>query len=309
MPVVSKRFVTVCVLVGMTVVLAPAAEARSARTALPLVPRRTALVISVDVAALKGSTVFRRLLGRLSRQTALKPALEVLRRGAGIDIHSQVSALVVALAPDFERSKQVALFIDAKTDHKRLVAFAKRSDPRFKQLRWRGVTYYRIANEIEVAFLGRFTVLAGRGYMATIIDTRAGIAPSLASAPGFRAMITGAQRQRSLWAVFDLPRTVRAALAKHLGKHGVHSVMLSAGFASGLDLQLRIATGSAAETRTLAAKVRAWLTSTGSVARTMFGFPSLRSLKVSAGKRTIDVAGHLSPAQLAPFTRSLLNVL
>jgi len=293
----------------MAAMLAPAAEAGSARTALPLVPRRTALVISVDVAALKGSTVFRRLLGRLSRQTALKPALEVLRRGAGLDIRNQVSAIVVSLAPDFERSKQVALFLDAKTDRKRLVAFAKRSDPRFKPLRRRGVTYYRIANEIEVAFLGRFTVLAGRGYMATIIDTRAGIAPSLTSAPGFRAMMTATQMQRSLWAVFDLPRSVRSALNKHLGKHGVHSVMLSAAFLSGLDLQLRIATGSAAEANSLAAKMRTWLTSTGTVARTMFGFPSLRGFSVSAGKHNIDIAGHLSPAQLAPFTRSLLNVL
>jgi len=308
---VSKRFVTAFIVVALIGFGVSTADAKSGRTALRMIPSGTAMVMAVNVDTLKGSPVFQKIAGKMTTQNSLRPALELLRRGAGVDIRKDVSTIVVGLAADFERSKKAALFIEAKVDRKKLLAFAKRTDPKFKKLVHGGVSYYRLGAEIELAFLGSYIALAGKHHMARLLDVRAGRSKSISQDAAFRSMVNAGTTQRDIWGVFQLPAQVRALLAPQVGNGGVSMVMVGAEFAQGMDLHLRIAAKTVPGAAALAKQLRTWLATAGSNTQlSALGLgKALRAFQVNVINRKVDVTGALSPKQLAPIKSLILNLL
>lgn len=297
----GRAWTSLCVCVGAFLVAlmfaAQPAHAGDGRSALRLLPRDTAIVLTVNASKARTSVLGRQLLAKLIERVEVAG---VLQRDAGLDMNRDIDTVVFAMAGDFERTQRFVLAVEGRFDREKLLALVQRESASFAKKEHAGTTYALVDGDVEMGFVGNYLVLAHAGEMTKVLDAHGG-----KQAGGDQgvlgALVRSGDTQGSLWLAVLVPESMKSTIAKQTEGHSIHTAFASAVLTTGITLKVRMKTSSANAATAIALLLRG--TAKDAASDPMYQKLGLDTaiggMAVSTAEAHINVAVELSALQLA----------
>jgi hypothetical protein len=294
----------------LAVATAPA-EAGNGKAALAKLPKETSMVLTVNVDRAKKSSLFADAMKLAKQNPDMAKGIDLLKAQASFDVSRDVRTLVVGFDKDFDKTEKAVVLVEGKFNPKKFVKFAKASANKVVDLAHRGIKYYEINGESDMALIKGYMVVTPKGHMKHVIDVHKGKAPGVTRNAEFMKMYKGADTSKDLWFVGVLPQSVRSQAKGMLGGNTVDGLTASVDIRKGLSTSVKLAASSSAGAQQLAGLMQMGLMQGA-------GDPSLKALgladavkkvKIKANAKNVDIDFSLTNAELQKIKNLLKNFL
>ena len=241
----------------------------AAKDDLALVPKQTDIILMANVARMRNTEMWRKLLDvRDSDPQAKKDYNEFVTK-CGLDPFKQIDSMFVAFPQGGADQKEFAAILRGKFDEQKLVACAKdqaKKDGReVTTTEYNGKKLYTDTQKGEAyaTFLDNKTaVVGGKEWIKKVIDLAAGKGESAKKNAQLNDLMKRAKTNDALWGAGIVPETTREQFKNdpRLASAGsMKDIFGSVDFASGVAAEINVDTGSEADAKDLAAKAQSQL--------------------------------------------------
>ena len=242
--------------VHLSLASAPA-HAGDGKDTLKLMPRDTALVLSIDAGGLRKSKLAKQTFSTLTQGSDVADAKGKLIKGAGVDIDKDIDTVVVSIAGDLEKSERIVLFVEGRFDEAKLVKFFKAESKSFARKKHDGITYYAIDDDNEFAFLGKYFVATPKGGITDVLDRHQGKGSSASQNGELKKLLKTGHSKKQVFLAMVLTASMRKEIAAETGGHSMDTAIVGMDMAKNLDVSMRLGASDATAASALATKLRA----------------------------------------------------
>lgn len=245
--------------------------AGGAKEDLALLPKETDVVFAANIARMRNTAMWRKLLDLRDSDAAAKKDYDEFVQKCGLDPFKQVESVFAGFPQGVGDSKEFGVILRGEFNEEKLVACAK--DQAKKDAQELAISDYKNKKlysstkqgQAFATFLDKKTVaFGGKEWIKKIIDLAEAKddANSAKQNQELVAVIKKVQTDRALWGAGLVPQSTRDQLKNdpNLQPAGsMKSVFGSVDFASGFAADLKVELGSAEDAKALAEKVQAQL--------------------------------------------------
>ena len=318
----SMRWLWVAIAFGTTAGMASCSSCSgvgggASKEDIALLPREAQLVMSANVARMRDTSLWRKVVDVKEQQ---KADYDKFVADCGLDPLKQIAGATLALPAATATTDEFAVVIHGTFDEARLVACArKRTGHDLVVSEYDGKKLYNDpqSGKMFVTFLDGKTVLAGGPEWVKksldLVTSKAG-AQSLKDNAPLVALIKKVKTGDALWAVGLVPEDVRQRLqgnAQLSAAKSMKDVEASADFATGLRLDLAIDLASDGDAKEVAGKLNEQLGDLRKNPQVMLlGLASmLEAIKVTSQGPTFHLAMNLNQPQVDQLVERLQGLL
>jgi hypothetical protein len=237
----------------------------AAREDLALVPKETDIVLMANVARMRGTAMWRKLLDVRDGDVAQKKEFDEFVAKCGFDPFKQVDSLFMAFPQSTGEQKEFAAVLRGTFNEEKLVACgreqAKKDGRDVITTEYGGKKIYtdNQKGEAFASFLDNKTVvIGGKEWVKKVIDLAAGKGESAKTNETLAGLLKRAKTSDALWGAGLVPQSTRDQFKNDprlSSAASMKDIFGSVDFASGVTADLNVDTGSEADAKDMAAKV------------------------------------------------------
>jgi hypothetical protein len=209
--------------------------------ALSLLPKESMALASVNVKAMVDGGLY----DDIASDEKTRKELDDFRQKTGIDIRTDLTRVVVSVAPDVEMTKDFSGAVFGNFDKDKILK-ALREKAQVEENNHEGVFIYRVISPkgepTFVSFLSHHVLaIGGPAGIKQVVDRYKGKAESIESNQTMMDLVKEAKQNDMVWAVALVPEKFReSANAAPMGKgfEGLQALLLSINAGKNLDLSL-----------------------------------------------------------------------
>jgi hypothetical protein len=242
----------------------------AAKEDLALVPKESQIVLMANVARMRNTAMWRKLLDIRDNDPQAKKDYEDFVQKCGLDPFKQIDSAFVAFPQGGGAEKEFAAILRGQFNETKLVECAKNQAKKegreLATSEYNGKKLYtdNQKGEAYATFLdGKTAVVGGKEWVKKVIDLAAGKGGESAKANAeLAAVMKRTKTSDALWGAGLVPQTTRDQFKNDprlSSASSMKDIFGSVDFASGVNADLNVDTGSEADAKDLSAKATAQL--------------------------------------------------
>lgn len=261
-------FLVLCGLIAL-----PACKSTSgsgaAKEDLALVPKETDIILMANVARMRNTAMWRKLLDLRDQDPQSKKDYDEFVTKCALDPFKQIDSVFVAFPQSGGEQKEFAAILRGQFNEQKLVSCARdqaKKDGRdLTTIEYNGKKLYTDNQKGEAfgSFLdGKTAIVGGKEWVKKVIDLAANKGQSAKSNAALAELMKRAKTSDALWGAGLVPQSTRDSFkndARLSSAASMKDIFGSVDFASGVVADLNVDTGSEADAKDLAAKTTAQL--------------------------------------------------
>jgi hypothetical protein len=241
----------------------------AAKEDLALVPKETDIILMANVARMRNTAMWRKLLDVRDQDPQTKKDVDEFVVKCGLDPFKQIDSVFVAFPQTGGEQKEFAAILRGTFNEQKLVSCARdqaKKDGRdLTTIEYNGKKLYTDNQKGEAfgSFLdGKTAIVGGKEWVKKVIDLAANKGESAKGNASLAALMKRAKTSDALWGAGLVPQATRDQFKNDprlSSAASMKDIFGSVDFASGVAADLNVDTGSEADAKDLAAKTTAQL--------------------------------------------------
>lgn len=182
--------------------------------AMKMLPPGTTGVLQIDLAAMRGTTLYKELWKVVSSNPEFLKGKAEAQEKMGFDLEKDLSGITVAV----DGSGEGFVVLAGKFNEKKITGMAKK-EGKAKQLKHQGVAYWAGEDKVAVAFLAGRVVVGKEAAIKSAIGAHKG--KRVGKAAEVMKLAKGVDQKKHVWGAAALPKNLRDSNMKELSTmHG-----------------------------------------------------------------------------------------
>jgi hypothetical protein len=241
----------------------------AAKEDLALVPKETDIILMANVARMRNTAMWRKLLDVRDQDPQSKKDFDEFTTKCGLDPFKQIDSVFVAFPQSGGEQKEFAAILRGQFNEQKLVSCARdqaKKDGRdLTTIEYNGKKLYTDNQKGEAfgAFLdGKTAIIGGKEWVKKVVDLAAGKGESAKGNAELARLLKSARTSDALWGAGLVPQATRDSFKNDprlSSAASMKDIYGSVDFASGVVADLNVETGAEADAKDLAAKTTAQL--------------------------------------------------
>jgi hypothetical protein len=241
----------------------------AAKEDLALVPKETNIILMANVARMRNTAMWRKLLDMRDQDVQAKKDYDEFVQKTGLDPFKQIDSVFVAFPAGGSDQKEFAAILRGTFNESKLVEWARETakkdgrDLTISDYGGKKVYTDNVKGEAYATFLdGKTVVVGGKEWVKKVIDLAQNKGESAKANGELATLMKRAKTSDALWGAGLVSQATRDSFKNdpRLASAGsMKDIFGSVDFASGVNADLNVDTGSEADAKDLSAKATAQL--------------------------------------------------